>query len=871
MKENREKSNITEHEIKILKRIFKKTLDDSLTNRYQSIEYLTDDLLRLKGAKWEVLRRQLFRHKLVAGFSFSTALLLSCIIGFYVRAHLWSYHTYYADYVLKRGVPVGINELNNEERARRYAHYEIVSKDGKIRELAYRNSKGTLVNLQVDDEYKDRPIRALFDYNQDSGTLSETKILDSDGLPLCKIKHSPDYENYADIGVGNHPGTIWADVAAGNIKKQEARSSIVRKQLEYDSNGFVVREYFFSDNRDTPAADINGIYGVAYERDDVGRPVKVTYLDHEGIPTATEAGYASKSYVYDERGNHISTTRYDIELAPIFPNYGYILYFHDDYGNIINKTFYHTPLSINQISRFTYDNRNGFLMKQEVFKGQTVSSNNMIFRFEYEYNDKGLMIRERRFDASGEYAASIEDYAVCRKEYDEFGRVIELTLYDPSKMSYFKNSIFENTPLFGQSISSGIVGKSPQGKKVGEEILESFNINTPEVHELGPYIYKAKHKYENSNLISTWEASFIQFEKPIPDENLKAGITYNYLRRDLSYNSRGNISEERYRDFGVGPLKAFIGFKRFSYDENDNLIRQEYFGAREQPEELGGYHKWEASFDKNGALISKIYYDIKGNPVMLKHWSTRDIPDMVFSELSMSSNVKSAGAVNNLVLPDGGEIVLDRVFYDNDMIYVVCKLLRTSLSQRYDFENYYSTITDEYQQTIHGYEGGTAFINPVVRRITDGLHEKYYEIVYVFKTPLNFQKANALREIKFSINGTICYLSGDFCVNAPKTIEDEQKIRRGKALIEETDVIKYQIYIQAGEGFTKFLVSLNKSEIKGRERIIPGGSSSIVYFLKDFEFVSSPEDLKYILNLARPKRFEEVQYQKDVEKNESND
>ncbi|MDR1580598.1 MAG: hypothetical protein LBS35_09600 [Synergistaceae bacterium] len=802
-------------EEEILKKIFIRTLNPDISQRYRNTDLLIDDLLELQGAKWKVAGRKLSRWMAAAAVFIILTLALAGFGLYYYDAHFREHITYYADYVLKRGVPVGIHPLTKEEIKHRLEHYEIVTKDNKVRDIYYKNSKGAVLPeaFHSDWEHIGRPSHASFKYDND-GVLVQTEHFDENWQLNFRIKHSKNYENYVDIGFGDERRTLLSNVDYNNMgatvgknERNRKNSNIARKRLEYNNKGFVVREIFFKDNSNIPASSIDGVNGVIYERDAEGRLLKVVYVDKDGNPAINETGYSCKIFSYDESGNHITTTYYDENQEPIPFNRRVVTmsYNYDAYGNIISIIYYADVQrkDIKQSTKMTIDSANGLLVRQEIASSLPKS----FFRIEYEHDKMGRRIWTKIFDINGEYSASLTGYSVRQGKYDEFGRVTEINYYDPTKMFF----------LIGSTKSGGLVG-------VGDQFSSrEYPYDVYEAPELGPCVTKDMVEYENGKICRRTYLNKLPFGQ---DSESIAGFAVRYTlhQEEFVYDDIGHISEVRKWNITPEKTKTLSSFTKLTYDANDNEICKEYFGPDGKPIEKGGYSKYIASFDENSFLKSASYFNTKGYPVMIRHWGQIDdlnYADIILSVLNRRTETQNLED-NTLTLPDGSEIAIDRIFTDDDMIYVVCSLSNIDTFSDYEFENFLSVIIANNRNIITSRDTieGFAFVE-TKKTFERGFVETEREIVYLFKKPQNSKSVKFIKNVFVSINGIICIFDGNFSIDEA-TRNDENIMKKTKNwLAEKPDFIVYPYDNLHGR---HLMVRLGEKVVNGPTESMPIGS-----------------------------------------------
>lgn len=265
--------------------------------------------LKLEEVESEDSRRR--RRNRLAILAVSFVLLLAAAYGGTQLWKSWDFNrektAYYLDYTEQWGEPVGIGELTPEELQTIPAHYVLITQRGKARTLRHENSYGTLVptnNIYL----KDRPTRAEYDYTE-NGSVSTVTCYDasgkavlvksySNGLRTVDLRQSAEQDAYGgSMALQSHTVTGGNLLDLTETLENETKSNIKRYLLDYDADGYV-RELRYAANSDNDmASDADGVAGLRYTRDALGRVVREEYLTYIG-----DAGSAARAEDYDVIG-----------------------------------------------------------------------------------------------------------------------------------------------------------------------------------------------------------------------------------------------------------------------------------------------------------------------------------------------------------------------------------------------------------------------------------------------------------------------------------------------------------------------------------------------------------------------------------------
>lgn len=257
-------------------------------------------------------RKRERRKKLITAAVVLTFMVCAGFLGEYFIPR--NYH--YLDFVMKNGLPVGIERLSKAEYDD-FEHYVITKKQHRIVELKYVNKKGKIIDHSQNGLHSDRPAVYGFDYTTGS-KLAGVTYFNKSMVPYFIVQYSGNQITTADfkdpinsgeayyIGYGyeSDPSVLLTDY---NIT---LHSSISRFVYEYTPDGFVKKVKFYADSTGRMAHD-NSVFGFEYELDGLGRPVKQYFLDAEFCRRVNSEGIFCKEYVYDKDNNICETINRD--------------------------------------------------------------------------------------------------------------------------------------------------------------------------------------------------------------------------------------------------------------------------------------------------------------------------------------------------------------------------------------------------------------------------------------------------------------------------------------------------------------------------------------------------------------------------------
>ena len=581
-----------------------------------------DALLRviagLLDIKFDQLKRRHEQRRKRKNIMTAAVACACAVVGSIAGYTAWDYYvpheSYYVDYVLKWGVPVGIAELTKEQTAGMEGHYKITTHKGLVRELVFENSAGIPVE-RLESEFSDRPMISLF-YYRDDGRIEYVEFTEINGRVLATQVYTTDLKA-ADFQTSGADSSLQTLVGSStstktgmfdlNISELAAqRSDISRYMLEYDENGYVTSVIYYKDRR-TPILDADKIGGLEYTNDELGRPVEIRYLNLNGSGyKVTKKGIAGKRYFYDERGNRVKVEYFDSEGALIINEDGWmsLQYEFDEAGNNVKKSYFDAD-------------------------GNLYMSN---FRVAYsliEYDEKGNFTGVEYFDTNGDRAERIEGCASTKKEYDENGRMVRQAFFDKEgepvviawgsalecyeydeRGNYIKGEFFDENyePILNdRNFASIKIRYDENGNHLREEYFGEDG--KPGLNDIGVASFDAEYD-ERNNLIKIYYYG--------TDGGLIIS-DYGFAYRENVFDDRNNNVRADYFGTDGKPILCDIGAASivYVYDEGGSISEHHYFGVDGKPvlrEE--GYASLKSEVDDYGNITSVEFFGVNGEPVL---------------------------------------------------------------------------------------------------------------------------------------------------------------------------------------------------------------------------------------------------------------
>lgn len=542
--------------------------------------------LRLEEIENDDHRRRR-KNRFLAGLG-GAAVLTGLGFGAYCY---WDYNapktSYYQDYVERNGLPEGIGPLDEDQAGAAASHYAIVTSRRKVRELRYENAYGKALAHSGTADH-DRPTRAVYEYAEDDA-LDKVTWYDEEGEPVMVLR----YSNLQTVDLQTEQSDSYvssASLRASNPLESGAAGpdlppNVTRYLLDYDENGFVTElRYVSNPAYNDAASDSDGVAGYRYERDELGRVVKLwylaylgergsarypedygivglkngvsgirfayneqnelaeyAYLDKDGAPIRNSRGFSCAKLRYDEHHNQVETRYYDVEGKPVRQAGGFAVYAlaYDGRGNRIESHFYDT-------AEEPVRNTDGYAEARA------------------SYDQQGRMLEAGFFGPDGQPVETVEGYAALGFVYDEAGRLREQSWFGP-----------DGAPcLTAQSCA------------------------------------KQSWEYDESGRIVATRFFGLDGKPCLNGDGL--------AEKRLTLDGRGRCVELRCYGTDGKPCVTAYGYSSFEqeYDEAGNLVELRFFGADGKPVALAeGYASLRTVYDERGNPILERYFGVKGESV----------------------------------------------------------------------------------------------------------------------------------------------------------------------------------------------------------------------------------------------------------------
>ncbi len=423
----------------------------------------------------------------------------------------------------------------------------------------------------------------------DMGHIVREEYFGPDGKP------AENYKGYAIIDKSYDEDGLIAECSYYDTDGMptSCSSGYARITYEYDQSGLEVAEWYF-DTKGNPVTCTGGYYGLLKEYDERGMVSSKTMVDTEERPMISTSLYSRSDTEYDERGNETSTSYFGKDGEPVYTNSGYarIEKCYDEWGRMIREEYFDVdgkPVTDSRGIAFferEYDNRDLILRDIYFDPNGIVSDNiwgvseyrmkygdtNLLIREElnnaagnrqetagyvaavYEYNDKGLLYRERYVNGKDATVMIGAGYAMVEYEYDDLRNRISKRYLDAS------GHYVDSTSGYG-----GVISEYDGSECVRESFVDSKGAF---IDIASGYCTIQKEYDIDRNLVS-----IIYLDKN-DDPIINSDVGYSVVKYE--YDEYRNLIGEYYYDTMGNPIVAANGCRYIQsvYDKDRNVILQ---------------------------------------------------------------------------------------------------------------------------------------------------------------------------------------------------------------------------------------------------------------------------------------------------------
>lgn len=639
-----------------------------------SIMHLKYDQLVMRDKKRTVKRR-------ITAAAAGTALAAAAFGVFWYNI---PHSSYYWSFVYKNEIPEGRTEISKRERQKTQGCYKIVTQRNRVVRLEYVNSADTPISPPL--SLSDSLYSVIeFSYN-DNGSLSSAVFENAAGEPqIIKRYDGIDAVNFINPNnpslLGNFSqGVDETGIISAAFEVSEDRFEITRMLLEHDENGFLIKERYMWDNRNTPACDSNGVFEVRYTYDESGNVICMENLGRSGELLYENAASVFR-FAYNERGQVTETACFDSQNTPVLDdnNAASSSLLYDENGACIRQMYYDTEgapcCDAAGVSdyEFVYDD-NGFMTETSFFdeNGSAAYIKNMgVHKIVYHNDGKGAVIGQTFYDENGEKMYDITGVASYAYTFDRRNRLTSVRFYDiDGELTYYRmGSEYGNA---NQSIRQGgaigidTYGMGGNAAGVDVEYPDEYTMRNTYIDKSGK---PAKCFNGYAVLENKYNKDGMKERMNFYDENgAPVRAAYNAASIVYQYNDSSKVSTISYLDENGALCLNMLGFAeaRPLYDYSGRPAGIEYFDTQGEPcwvhHTEGGsdnFSKVEMEFNSLGKLAAVRYRNPAGDIVQVEGKDERRIE---YDERGNCTSIKNYSVMGNLMNDSSGAAVVNAAY-----------------------------------------------------------------------------------------------------------------------------------------------------------------------------------------------------------------
>ena len=315
--------------------------------------------------------------------------------------------------------------------------------------LKYFSRNGGLA-INTDSAYATRRT-----YDKKGNRLTDSS-LDVTDVPMIDLAGNngweATYDAYGNTLTSTNMGVNWKPIKPTSEKKS---NQYVRQHIEYDNYCRVTKVYY-TDERNRPMADGNGLASITYKYNNAGLQTQYCFYDILGRPF-DGSGYFRYQAEYDKNG-YIKSKKYYDKDGKL---YYYKLYEHDAKGKV---TLYECRDSDGQLMNnnsggiakkiISYD-QDGFILNEDRWEVDSLGNLSLIY-YRHENNDSIVYLRKdyRQYylkDSSGkiyaDYRVNLNGDTIPTGISKKYYKNIYTKTVEPHKTCYFDAYYDENNKV----------------------------------------------------------------------------------------------------------------------------------------------------------------------------------------------------------------------------------------------------------------------------------------------------------------------------------------------------------------------------------------------------------------------------------------
>ncbi len=628
---------------------------------------------------WDWVGREMWRKKIINRMICGLLAVLMIGGGYFAWDYFVPKVSYYADYVERYNLPVGVDPLTEDEVKTRYLVYRFTERGYKLRRVDCCNSVGEL----RDNQYSwvmSRPVSMTIEYRDgveiEQGGVEKVRHYNKEG----KLIRTYSYDNLYTISfesIDNKDGSSIPTNATQGIGMNAAWQPNIPRNVVEREDGYIQKRWYKSWNNE-PCVDENGVWGIVYERNAKGQVVTVRFVDAKGNIIRTRQGVCGVNFTYSkdtgklesfsyvdeknrltmnfgemhahakihwEKGNLKSISAYDAALVPCLEarmRFHKVEYDYDHQGNNTWQSYYGVDnkwcYNVQGITSFSqvFDNK-GNVKKQIGYNEKKERSAGTLgfaeVRYEEEILEKGKVIRASYYGVNGEMCRRKEGFALLESYIDEKGRVVkEIVRDEKGERCFDVNQVSETryhyTP---QGNLDEVSYFDTKGDPCVNMLIGASRFETIYNHEGLPerriFYGKDGMRCLNNEGVAEMRQKYNDWGLVVEisffdtNENLCVNPTFGYAKLVYQYFSHnGFLKSIECYDLNNQRCLNKQGVSKVSYSYNDKgLAREEIsYGIDDKPcLNTDGVAVFEYVYDTQGRLEGILGRDMKGNVVLL--------------------------------------------------------------------------------------------------------------------------------------------------------------------------------------------------------------------------------------------------------------
>lgn len=551
---------------------------------------------------------------------YASALLVALVTVFSLIWYNVPHTAYYLDYTYVWEKPVGIQEVPSSRRRQMDYTYRFTTLRGDVVRVDRVNSADVLISGVLTLAWEDPPsMRFYYGTSDDFDGRVVTRVAyyDACGQMLYEKHYSADLlavdfvqSKRSSMSFSLSANLLTSQAAVGTSLVGERRSDVIRYIQTYDDNGWLVRRMFKRDNRGssggTPTQDENGVWGVAFLRDELGRVVGTRYLDQDGAFMASNTGVAGSDIFYGVSERVTDSTCIDLSGSPkADENHVALMVMNYDELSRVEEVYCYGPGGGSvmhdaygaSVFRYGYDDR-GFLISAERYDNmlEPCYDQSGVFRVVSTVDDSGRAVRQDSYGPDGEPRPCTDGFASAAYTYAPNGQITQIRWFGADGAP--AAALSTNTYGVDYTYTGGLLTRIDYVDGQGR-LMTSID---------GPASICMEYNDERQ-LSRAWFLS--EGGKPVRSVGGTAELRYSY--------TDGNCTSENYFDETGSPCRSVDGVAGYAYTyESGQLITKSGFGPEGEPAlNSSGWHIGSQTFDERGRLLRQCYYGTRGERVMI--------------------------------------------------------------------------------------------------------------------------------------------------------------------------------------------------------------------------------------------------------------